>query len=373
MSGPDDEQLRRLLARRVSEASAQALRAEGELAPEQLTRLERLARLVAIADAARLAERRRRWPLAAALGVTLALVSVLLFAHVRETVVEIELAVQEIGFTLPVSQRLTDDLPLVSLGASGLKRIELPRGDAGGPDGLDAGQFDISVNTPQRGGVSLAALTPPAAAKVWFSPGDASGQLRLSIDGSSQTLRATAWGAVRIVAGGSAPQAREFTSPRGLAMHAAAGVIDLDLGFADASRVVLASQAKVSGLSFARVEQLESAEGTLVRRMSTLLSGTLVFEELDAATRTLRAGEMLRFDASEGVIRTLELRGDHVAVTFHGKVRGMRSGDESTVRSLMPTMLDWLRAQHGLSLFWGSSLYLFGLIAAALRWWGVKT
>jgi hypothetical protein len=38
----------------------------------------------------------------------------------------------------------------------------------------------------------------------------------------------------------------------------------------------------------------------------------------------------------------------------------------------MPTYLEWLKARHGLSLFWGTSLYLFGLAAAALRWFGVN-
>jgi hypothetical protein len=35
----------------------------------------------------------------------------------------------------------------------------------------------------------------------------------------------------------------------------------------------------------------------------------------------------------------------------------------------MPTWLEWLRARHGLSLLWGTALYLFGLAVGVLRWW----
>jgi hypothetical protein len=38
----------------------------------------------------------------------------------------------------------------------------------------------------------------------------------------------------------------------------------------------------------------------------------------------------------------------------------------------MPTYLEWLRARHGLSLLWGTTLYLFGVIVGALRWWGIR-
>ena len=38
----------------------------------------------------------------------------------------------------------------------------------------------------------------------------------------------------------------------------------------------------------------------------------------------------------------------------------------------MPTYLAWLKARHGLYLLWGTTLYLFGLIASLLRWWGLR-
>jgi hypothetical protein len=51
---------------------------------------------------------------------------------------------------------------------------------------------------------------------------------------------------------------------------------------------------------------------------------------------------------------------------------GMTTGSGEGRRTLMPTYLEWMRARHGVSLLWGTTLYLFGLIAGALRWWGVR-
>jgi hypothetical protein len=60
----------------------------------------------------------------------------------------------------------------------------------------------------------------------------------------------------------------------------------------------------------------------------------------------------------------IRVEGEHLSLNFHGWVRGMRTESEN----LMPTWLEWLRARHGLSLFWGTAVYLFGLGLAGVKW-----
>jgi hypothetical protein len=136
--------------------------------------------------------------------------------------------------------------------------------------------------------------------------------------------------------------------------------------------MLLAPQLSVRGLSFARVDQFIGAGRSLVRRVSTILSGTLFLESLDGEKRQLRPGEELEFWESSGEIRMLRLEDNQIAVRYHGRVRGMTTGSGEGLHSLMPTYLEWMRARHGLSLFWGATLYLSGLIAGVLRWWGVR-
>ena len=45
----------------------------------------------------------------------------------------------------------------------------------------------------------------------------------------------------------------------------------------------------------------------------------------------------------------------------------LNSGDEP--RSLMPTLLEWLRKRQALSLLWGTALYLSGIALTLRRWW----
>jgi hypothetical protein len=98
-------------------------------------------------------------------------------------------------------------------------------------------------------------------------------------------------------------------------------------------------------------------------------SGMLYFESLGGKEYRLRSGQEIRFEFSEGEIRTLELKDDRIAFEFHGRVKGMTTGSNDSQVSLMPTYLEWLSARHGLSLLWGTTLYIFGVILSVVRWW----
>ena len=67
-------------------------------------------------------------------------------------------------------------------------------------------------------------------------------------------------------------------------------------------------------------------------------------------------------------MRTMRLEPGHLTMNFHGRVRGIKTGSDASPRSLMPTWLDWLRAQHGLSLLWGTSVYCSGSVSPVVRW-----
>jgi hypothetical protein len=148
--------------------------------------------------------------------------------------------------------------------------------------------------------------------------------------------------------------------------------VDTDLTLTDLSQPAFVSQLQAIGLSFSRIDEFRKRDETLIRHSSTIVSGTLYFEALDGLALSLRSGEVLTFERVAGVVRTLRLQHDDVALQFHGRVRGMRTGWGEMERSLMPTYLEWLKARHGLYLLWGSTLYCFGLIISLLRWWGIR-
>ncbi len=125
----------------------------------------------------------------------------------------------------------------------------------------------------------------------------------------------------------------------------------------------------VEKLSLFKIDSCKTVNTTL---KSTTLKGELYFDELNGLQRTLRPGEKIRFEHSRGEIRVLSVLNDRIKLNFHGVVKGMKVEFENNDRSLMPTLLDWLRAQQGPFLLWGTATYLFTLALAILRWMGVR-
>ena len=375
MPGETRDQLRDLLGRQARAAGDEAVRSGGQVSAEHLESLGRLARLIELHEAAHPAAGRRRWPVVAVLAFTLLVVSLMLFARVSETEIELDLALSEASFVLPSEQKLTEGIDLADLGASGFREIHIPR--AGGRDeqtissdgGADAALRLAAVSDGKRQGtLSLSALTLPARARVWVRRTGPAHKYRLSLQGANPELRAEVNGPIRAGFSDAAGEQLDFATPNAVLLRAGGDEVDLDLTLRDQAAGAFSPQLPVSALSLLHIDESHADGRTLVRRVSTVISGTLVFASLNGEERKLRAGEMLSFDDLRGEIRSLRLGDDQVELKFHGRVRDISAGAGESRRSLMPTWLEWLRARHGLSLFWGTSLYLFGLIAGALRW-----
>lgn len=145
--------------------------------------------------------------------------------------------------------------------------------------------------------------------------------------------------------------------------------MDIDFIPEPAVKRKFSRQLLVDSLSLFSIDEQVDIEKTIVKRLSTILSGTLYFEALGGKKQVLRSGQELRFDYSAGEIRTITLEDGSIHLAFHGNVRGMSTGSSNNRISLMPTYLEWLSARHGLSLLWGTTLYLFGLLYGVWKWW----
>jgi hypothetical protein len=376
---PDDtdRQLRALLERQARAACEDAVRSGGEISAERVDALARLARLVDLQRAAQPPPARPRWPVLIALGLTFLIVGLLLSIRVSETEVELDLALSEVGFSLPAQQQLAGAMKLSSLGVSGLRLIEVPRTrdrDAmrvppadGGPVSL---RLSIVGEGEPRGTLGLETPILPAGTRVRVRHTGLPREYRLSLAGAELEMRAPATGRVRLELSGGGSEPLDFTAPKAFLLQSGTGEVDVDLTFAEAAGGALSPQLAASNLSFSRINEDRDDDRTRVYRVSTILTGTVYFQALDGQELKVRPGEVVQFERTQGEIRTLRLEDDHIDLKYHGRVCGMTVGSGENRRSLMPTWLEWLRARHGLSLFWGTALYLFGLIAGVLRWLG---
>ena len=302
---------------------------------------------------------RRRWPIAAAYLSALVLVTLLLSVRLPSTEIELEAVATEFSFRLPVDHTLTSQSSLLSLQVAGPESIEWQgtgSSDMSAVLNLRTGQLGCS------GTLVLEGIVLPRGALVWVGTAARNPALQLRLNAPGAVLRATLDGCVLV--GSSVSQG----GPRSLLVRIGNDDVDVALQGTDRAAPFVALL-PATDLSFSRVDQAVRENGTLVRQVSTLTAGTLVLPGIGDDERRLRFGEDLRFERSIGEIRNVESDQSLLKVRFHGDVRSMTTGSVRERRSLMPTLLDWLSAQHGMSLLWGSALYVFGVFSALMRWW----
>lgn len=372
----EHDKLRDLLHQQIKELREEALQTDGKFPQYKLDSVEHLSRLIELTSLSTPPKRRRRWPIPALFGTTLVIVSVLFFARVRSTDIELDLSLSEIGFRLPRQQVLADAMQLSTLGVSGLQKIQLPRigkEDARTffrSDGSGASIFLSSGSTGlDTGTITLATMIMPAGTHIWLHPTTIASEYRLSIKRSAFLLRANINGSIGVGLPGRPHEQLNVKIPKFIELQPDQHMVDLDIQFKNSSKNAFSSQLSVDSLSFFRIDEHVDAAYTIVRRVSTILSGSLYFESLGGQERRLRRGEELDFEWVQGEIRTLEFRNDGIGFTFHGRVRGMTLGTDAHRYSIMPTYLEWLKARHGLTLLWATTLYIFGLLFTVIRWW----
>jgi hypothetical protein len=368
----DADTLRVLLARQSDDLAAEALHHDGLIPAERLEALGRLAKLVEIRETAA-TSLRRRWAVPAVALGTLVCASVLLFARVSSTEMEMELRVSEFSFVVPTVQAITDALSVSALGVSGLRLVDLPGADGGPGQPRAASDILLTTGTVGRrsGFVSVSPITLPARTRVSVQTLGAPDRFRMEFRHARPELAISLLGPVRIVVPSAVNEQRDFPFPRPVALEPDSQrvIVDVRIAAPAGGRTTFPSPLPAESLSLARIDEFQASDRTLVREVPTIIAGTLYFESLDGHARELRAGEGLRFAWSGGEIREWRLGDDGVVLRFHGMVRGMSAGSGETRRSLMPTVLEWVRARHGLALLWGTTAYVVGLFVTVLGWW----
>jgi hypothetical protein len=376
MSAFDKGPLRDRFEKELSTLAADAANSDSIILADRIELLNSLAKLIETRDSLR--PKPRNWWPPVVLACTLIIVSVLLFARVRETEIELDVSVAQVGFSLPDAQVLSDPIDLSSLGISGLRAVQLPpaqnpRTKESPPAGKGQPASFVSASVAEQHGIiTLAPIVLPSSAIVRLSCSDAANQYRLSLNADGLQLQAAVNGTVKISTPGSPNRLDVFATPKQIIAQGGNEELNLDLTMSSPRGFAFSPQMEIRKLDLMRIDQFLEPNRTFVKHQSTVHSGTLFFESLDGQVFKLRPGEELHFAHSEGEIRSLVLAPNHIDLKYHGKVVGMTAGTGEGHRSIMPTYLEWLKARHGLSLLWATALYLFGLAAAALRWVGVR-
>jgi hypothetical protein len=338
-------------------------------------------RLEALVDLRTLAEMQprqvrpsRRWIPALVMVLTLILMSGLLFIRVPTTEIELEMQATGVTFRVPTLQPLIEGTPLALLGADGLRRIRVA-GDSRHAEQVlvmeqaDEGFVRLSSRRDgtRDGTITLAGIALPAMTIGSLRYAGVPNRFRLSLAAADLDVRADVQGPVTAAVAGAGVEEMDFDVPEAVDFRGGRET-SLDLKFRDVDDSGFSQQFQVDDLSFIRIDERRDTENSVVRELSTVLSGTLYMESLNGEKRELRAAELLQFKGVVGDILALRVMPDRVSLRFQGQVSDIVGGTPQSRRSLMPTLLEWARAQHGVSLLWGGSLYMFGIVVSLLRW-----
>ncbi len=314
-----------------------------------------------------------RWIPALVFFATLVVASVLLFVRVSATPIELTGTFSGLAFVSAREQPLGHPIRLAALGTASVKRVQLPEEV---PPAADATALRVAIeettDAKQGGSIVMDRIVVAEGTRVWLTRTDVPRQYRLSLRAATPAtieVHADVMGAVSFAPSTAARTTTVLRAPRAVDVESSAGALDLDLTLAPGAPAPRWEQLVVRELRLHRVEDLQDATHPLARPVSTIQSGSLYFEALGGSERKLRPGELLRFGAATGTFLTLDLREDGIGATFQGDVREMRTGSGAEPQSLMPTLLEWLRKRQGLSLLWGTALYLSGIALTLRRWW----
>ena len=212
------ERLRQQFVKRLGATRAAALAAGGEVPEQEVTSLERLHRLLHLEAPAP----RTRRPMLVLVAVVLTVASVLLFARVSSTDIELRAAASELRFTNTAAMPLTPVLRLQSVAVAGAKRVEgLPRpgglgGDTTGEGTAVAFRLGVrSAATPASGGsVTLEPISVPANARLELEPVEGGTALRLSVTSAGLVLRISTSGPLDLERGGRSAEAWTAGTPQ---------------------------------------------------------------------------------------------------------------------------------------------------------------
>jgi hypothetical protein len=341
-------------------------------------------RIDGLARLAQLVEIRRRlepspassvwndWAPPIVLLATLFVATLLLFTPVGETEIELDVRVSEVGLRPGSDTVLLEGAVLQRLGVAGAQEASVRKtADWAGLDLVAAHAGTISLEIAPAGtaaaSVTLGSIRTGPGTQVWIQGSVNPRQVRLVINSDQDVeVQASLLGPLQLAGYGVAPQTVDFKLPRPVLFRSERSTMTLDLMASEDESIRFAPTLLVEGLAFYRVTHADDR----ARRVSSLKSGFLYLTALNGTEERLREGQELRLDQVRGEIRTIQLGPGSLGLRFHGDVGGMETGSYEDPRNLMPGWLEWLRARHGASLLWGTALYIFGLVTAALRWFG---
>jgi hypothetical protein len=361
--------LRKRFQKDSQAAVAEALQGDSPISKDRVEELDRLSRLIALVELSR-PKPVRRWIVIVLLGgLIVPLVCSLMFGHVRQTAIDLDLSCSGMSFVTAQQQQILpkDGWELAELGLGGeTSTVELPLSADVAEKSITGRYVRMVVPQNTSGTLNAQTLTLPPNTRVYISLLAAeAGRYRLTLQGADPSLVVQLSGPVRLVTGKNSLELETIDSS---SVHCGTGECNLDIT-PTASGLIKFSEIQINDFSLVSMSPPGEDSHAVGQQLSTILSGRVILNALNGKESTLREGDRLQLKNASGVLRVSRSKNDQFDVKFTGNVSDLAIHHGSTSSTLMPTWLEWLQASPHFSLLWGTSMYLFGLLVGIMRWW----
>ena len=337
--------------------------AQSGSAVEEASELHHLAEAIAALGAVQPPIRRRRWPLVTTVAAILLLLTVGWLVRLRPTDVIHSFETSALDFTLATGSLVIPEAKLRSVqiseivAASPPLRIDIPQPlflatDPKDPasvvilDGLQLPPGAITI-TPIADslGVLLRVLAPDA--QVAF------------VLASSVQIGATERE--------SSEQHLELPGQR-MIVELPDEPVEIRLGVLRDAPIRFVRNLPITALSHLEDQGVDLGDRDIVRVVSHLEAGEVVFEALGGVTRTMRPGELLQLSSLAGSLRSLEWREGRLVGEFAGEADSIQILRPNNTSDLVPTLLEVTASQQRLALTYTAFAFLLGLVMGIERW-----
>jgi hypothetical protein len=286
----------------------------------------------------------RQWPALALAAATAVVVGLMQFIHMDRVPVEIELRASQLGFTVAGQQPAVTALSVTRLGVAGLSEIALPGTEFAPHTAV------LLESTAPGGSISLPALVLPDGASVSYERGAVPGEVHIVVQSPSVDFQASIEGSVRIGLPDAPASVASFTVPERVAFRARSNVVDVTAMLSPDAATDLVREVKVSGLSFAGVEQATAGDEPVTRTVSTIAGGVMRFWPGSGRELPVKSGDWIALGAADGVLTSAIFQDGLFVTRFAGNARGVRRGPPGDQVSGMPTVLEAAWTNYRLAL-----------------------
>ena len=228
--------------------------------------------------------------------------------------------------------------------------------------------FELKASKDGRVSLETFALSKDDEVHVEAKPGAG---YRVTIDGKSgSSIRVTTAGPAEVTTDGIIEQLKDGSVFRSVTCIAPAGdPVTLDIEPKTTSSAMISGPIDVSSLTFERDDIYRNGTETIPRTISAVVAATVTLRDIaDSQLKVLRA-EYVTMSITHGMLKTIGRSDSLLSLEFQGEVKDLTTAFGEQTKARMPSYLEWIKANAGISAVWAAVLWVFGVIMAVGKCW----